>query len=572
MSWCRRKFPAQGVVAIFDEPNQDGDVLDFDAPRNAPAKYPEDHLDKIFFHSGLNLLEVAAEAMVTINHASVAAGGSISGNASQSVVFSWAGAVADNLLLDISDLGLSEAPLVLVSQGDNVIWPGMPVQTDTGGRARYVTAYSTDTEVRLWESASKTASTLAAVSIDYNVIVLRPPPGDLNDLLDAFDETTGEYVMGMGRFSSLRRYLQIAPGGSPVGVPLGRTIDLDDGAPRAVRADGTYFDPVPPGATVTISPGTGAAGSSIDYSGSYAGSDTLEVQAPGGSGSGLKGYVFDTVAKTMTFHGGAAAPTLVIPDSIPVILLPDEVAVTDHNAVLPDASKGRMYTHIWRYIRPPASFTGTEAGRAFVTALPQEWSDTTALLDAPDGTDVFVGQIRLSRTSAPSHNWLGSAINKLVPENVWITVLGGTSMLVEAHLGFARALSVYLDDDPESAPYRKLVLHQQQSIGPAPGGYGGFGTGYSAFSNPGNFDTGNSGETGHNGTAGWPVYYPGDTGAPHYRFRNVPIDEADPFSAALWVPPTTYRASGSTPPSITDPTNYSSTWQIDLRGHFGRRS
>lgn len=275
-----RAFPSTGAVAIFDEPNTTGDVHDIDAARNAPAKTPASHLDKIYFHSALDLLEVAAAAVVTLNHAAVSAGSGVSSTTEGSAVFSWAGAVATHTLLDLTSLGLSKEPFILVAAGGNVLWPGLPVQTESGGRARYCTAYSTTTAVTLWESASRTASTLSAISIDYTVLVFRDPPGDVNDLLMAFDADTGDFQMGLGRFSSLRRYLQIAPGGSPVGLSLGRTIDLSNGAPRGVRPDGTTFDPVPVGATARVSPGTGAYGGSLAYGGSYTGGGAIQVQAP----------------------------------------------------------------------------------------------------------------------------------------------------------------------------------------------------------------------------------------------------------------------------------------------------
>lgn len=553
-----RAFPDAGIVAMFDEPNQTGDVHDIDAPRNAPAKTPEDHLDKIYFHSSLNLLEVAMEATVTINHASVAAGGSVSGSASQSVAFAWAGAVADNLLLDISSLGLSDAPLVMVSTGDNMVWPGMPVQTDSGGRARYITAYSTATAVRLWESASKTGAVLAAASIDYKVIVFRPPAGDLNDLLMGFDPVTGEFQAGRGRFSTTKRYLQVAPGGSPVGIPLGRTIDLDDGAPRAVRPDGTAYDPVPATATVTITPGTGAVSASLDYSGTFAGSDTLEVQAPGGTGSGPKGFTVDPVSAKMTFHGGGATDTLVVPDSIPVVLLPEVEAVTDHNAVFSDFSKDWMNTHQWNIASVHGP--GSEVGFRFRTVVPQEPTPSVStLLTGPDGADIFVGQIKLTRTVAPTHNWISSPISKLVPEDVWISVIGGTSLFLEAHLGVARAMSLFLDDGD-------LVLHQQQSVGPAPGGFGTFGEGEpgSIFSvTP--FTNRNGGETVYDGQPGWPMYSQG------FQITGIPESELDMGGGNYRVPAKT-RRGGVNAPSFSDPTNYSSTWQFDLRGQFGRRS
>lgn len=282
----------------------------------------------------------------------------------------------------------------------------------------------------------------------------------------------------------------------------------------------------------------------------------------------MKGLDFDPATGKLTFMDGARN-ALVAPDGTLINLLPTPYVLNDQNAVFPDCTKGRMFTHIWRYVRPPASFSGNEAGRCFITALPQEWSLVTALADAPDDTDIFAAQIRLLRTAAPSHNWMGTAINKMVPENVWIPLTG--SMIVEANFGFIRALSVYIDDDSGSPTYRKLVMHQQQSVSVAPGGYGGFGYSYASFSNPGNFDTGNSGETVSDGTNGFPIYYPGDTGAPHYKARLIDISEASPF-AAVWIPPTTYRRTGSSPPSLSDPTNFSSTWQIDIVGKFGRRS
>lgn len=280
MSWARREFPAAGIIAMFDEPNQIGDVLDLDAPRNAPAKNPTAHLDKIYFHSALDLLEVATAATVTINHPSVAAGTGPSGDSETNTVFQWGGVTNDYLLLNIASLGLSAAPFVLVATGDNIIWPGMPVQALSGGRSRWVTVYATTTQVRLFETASRTGVSIPAISLPYTVLVFRDPPGDLTEDLKSFDPDTGDYQMGFGRFSSLRHYLQVAPGGSPFWLADGRTIDLKNGAPRALRGDGTFFDPVPSGARSRITPGTGTYGSSMAYDGSFTGSPGVLVQAP----------------------------------------------------------------------------------------------------------------------------------------------------------------------------------------------------------------------------------------------------------------------------------------------------
>lgn len=279
MTFAFRAFPASGIVAIFDEPSETGSPEDINAARNAPALNPEDHLDKIYFHSALDLAEVLTFDVVTVSHDQVAAGSGVSGNAGQDTVFQWGGVTDDNLLLDLTAYGLSVAPFALVATSDNILWPGMPVQTASGGRARYATAYTTPTAVRLWETASRTSSTLAAADIDYTVLVFAEPPGDADDVLVGFDPDTGDFKMGRGRFSSLKRYLQVAPGGSPLSLATGRTVDLNNGAPRAVEPDGTTYDPVP-AVGVRIEPGTGSYGSSIAYGGSFTGSAAVEVQAP----------------------------------------------------------------------------------------------------------------------------------------------------------------------------------------------------------------------------------------------------------------------------------------------------
>lgn len=562
MSWARRRFPAEGIVAIFDEPNQTGDVHDIDAARNAPAKTPADHLDKIYFHSALDYLEVLASATVTINHAAVSAGAGVSGSAGQDTVFQWGGVTADHLLLDLTAHGLAEEPFVVVATADQIIWPGMPVQTESGGRARYATAYSTTTAVRLWETASRTSNALSAASIEYTVLAFRKPSGDLNDILQAFDPDTGEFQMGRGRFSSLRRYLQIAPGGSPLGLTIGRTIDLNNGAMRAVEPDGTAYDPVP-AVGVRVLPGTGAYGSSIAYGGSFTNTGGIEVQDRSGGGDGTKGFVFDPIGKTMSFLDADAA-TLVIPDSFPVLLLPEVVTIDDHDAVLPDVPKDRMFVHQWTISRvvdgSGTHYSHSGVGRCHVTATPQEYSSTTNLVAVPGGADIFVGQVRLQRTVNPTHNWIGSAIPKMVPENVWISLPTGSALL-EAHLGFSRALSLYISGG-------NLVLHRQQSVSVAPGGYGTFGNGEPAsYSSFGSFPA-SGGETVFNSLAGYPVYYGGDA-SPQYKTQ-VYTDDTDVFGNPTV--PQANRKTGSNPPSTSDPTNFGATWRIDIRGQFGRRS
>lgn len=271
--------PSTGRCCLYDENGTTGDANNPNATRNAPLNSPASHLDKIYFHSDFDYLEVHATTTKTISHASVAAG---SLPVTQSVKFGWNAASADHLLLAHS---LGYAPFALVAVGDNIIWPGMAVQTAADGGARYASVYCTTTGVYLYEWASIGASTLAATSLDYDVIIFRDPPAASGSVLVDFDPSTGVVTMGKGKFNSSRNYLQVVSGGTPFGLSLGRTIDLNNGAPRAVRPDGTTFDPVPStlklgiyGGPVQSAPAS--FGSAMNYGGSYTGPTAIEVQAP----------------------------------------------------------------------------------------------------------------------------------------------------------------------------------------------------------------------------------------------------------------------------------------------------
>jgi len=272
-----RMFPAEGVIALYGEEAGGGDPLDINSARNAPALDPQSYLANIFFHSALDNFEVVDSDTVTVSHAQV---NTAAPPAGQFVAFGWSAAAADHLLLSHS---LGYEPFALVAVGDNILWPGMPVQTDASGGGRYVTPYVTTTGVYIYEWASIGASNLAAADLDYTVIIFKNPPDPSGNKLFDFDPDTGIITMAFNRFDTSRQYLQVVAGGTPFGLSVGRTIDLDNGAPRAVRPDGTTFDPVPSGLSTrvqsTFQPAP-AFGASMAYGGSFTGGDTVEVQVP----------------------------------------------------------------------------------------------------------------------------------------------------------------------------------------------------------------------------------------------------------------------------------------------------
>lgn len=276
--------PVTGRCALYDEPVLTGDVDNPNAPRNAPLNSPATNLPFLYFHSDFNYLEVShGPVTVGVNHDSISVPTTPPG---ATVAYGWNSSVTDRLLFTHS---LGYPPLAMVALGANVLWPGMPVQVTTDGGSRYASIYTTATQVRMKEFASIGVSAIPAATLNYTTLVFRNPPAPSGNILFDFDPTTGYVMMGLEKFDSSRRYLQVVSGGTPFGVSYGgRTIDLANGAPKAWRPDGTSYTTVPAALTLALGrfglTGTNwgyVFGSSMSYNGSYAGPPgNIEVQAP----------------------------------------------------------------------------------------------------------------------------------------------------------------------------------------------------------------------------------------------------------------------------------------------------
>lgn len=273
--------PVTGRVALFDETGSIGDRADPNSAINGPLNNPLSFLDHIRFHSDLDHFEVDVVGTASLTHASITGIGAGSGLSS---AFSYDAGVPDDQTLVTHGLGYP--PLALVAVGNNIIWPGMPIQTNGDGGGRYATAYVDNSNLGIFITATIGASNLVSFTPTYSYLIFKEPPADAGNILIDFDPVTGIVSMGLGKFSSDRPYLQVVPGGSPLGLSAGRTIDLNNGAFKSWNPDGTTYVPQPPGlATYLIRQayGTGYAaviGSVMDYAGTYAGPTSIQVQAP----------------------------------------------------------------------------------------------------------------------------------------------------------------------------------------------------------------------------------------------------------------------------------------------------
>lgn len=234
-----------------------------------------------------------------------------------------------------------------------------------------------------------------------------------------------------------------------------------------------------------------------------------------------------------------------------VNLLPAAYDYSDTiNVVFPDFDKDYWYHHWWAssYNVVDDEYALDEGAVTSVTAIPQEWSAATNLVAAPTGADFFAGMVKISRTGAPD-TWGGATIDVLPKQGQWLPFTG--SVLCEAEVGMARAFSIYI-----SGGY--LVLHRQQSVSVAAGGWGSYGDASPVLIGSG------AGVSHTYGTTKGIQIHNLDTSdiATYYDSGDVPAPPK-PVSCA---------PGGANAASTTDTTNYQSTYSVEIVGKFGRRS
>lgn len=243
-----RGFPNEGVVAVFDEPNELGDIEDFDAPRNAPAKYPHLNLPLVTWHSEFFQYELQTSVhTVTVTHPSVPAKVQIfGGNPPQVPQMRLIGdAVNTSHTLVTHNLGY--APLAFVVQNGVTVICGRPVQfVAANGLRRTVSSFSNPSIIGLRETGISGISgtngvALPSVSVTYQVLVFAAP--DQNPSLPLFSQDGNGVILGRGKVNTSNLYARrVALGETPFSLDLGRTSDISNGSVRTVSGGATWSD------------------------------------------------------------------------------------------------------------------------------------------------------------------------------------------------------------------------------------------------------------------------------------------------------------------------------------------
>lgn len=249
-----RGFKDHGIVACFDEAPGGGAIFDINAARNAPAKTPADHLDKLIWHSALYQYEIAAGPVdVTISHTALATKDTWHTVSTGGYDFGGSAPVGSTIGfrnrgdVRVSDIllythGLGYIPKFMVALDGRRVPDGFIIQVDTNGGHRRVSMFATTTGIYLRESAISTDINLVAVSKTYRVMVFRTRAPDPAKAL--WSGSGAAMQLARGIIDTTRRYLRrTGAGDTPFALNLGRTIDIKNGGSRSASGGVVVSDP-----------------------------------------------------------------------------------------------------------------------------------------------------------------------------------------------------------------------------------------------------------------------------------------------------------------------------------------
>lgn len=245
--------------------------------------------------------------------------------------------------------------------------------------------------------------------------------------------------------------------------------------------------------------------------------------------------------------------------------------INSFSAVFPDAQKNAI--RLWSYsveyralVTPP--YLWECYGMAAVGAQNQEWSNIIDLGPAPSGANMFLGKAQITRTVSPTTTWAGTPLDAPPFNGQWVPING--SMILEQALGISRAMSIYIADGSPTKPgtIGNLVAFLQHSVSNRMGGYRQWGTQLV----PANTTTsgGENQWTGPN-TTGFSVYFPPTDGSsPAAKSSAATTSNFTGGTNSVAAGYRRHRWDGTDPPVYSDPTNYSSTYSVNLSGRFAR--
>lgn len=245
-------FDTQNVIACYNETPGGGDVMSFTAPCNAPARFPEQHLDKVVWHSSFLQFELAMpEQVVTVGHPAVPGLRRYIGIRQQTTPISPPTGIQISVYgQDITTFhtlvahNLGYTPHVFVVYGNHMLGAGEVVQSESAGRNRTVSVYADASVVGLKDVGRSFDAELPAVSRTYRLLICKTPTASPS--LPLYSGPT-PLQLARGKIGSGKSMLRKAGlGSSAYALNLNRTMDLNNGRVRwatggVTATEGDYF-------------------------------------------------------------------------------------------------------------------------------------------------------------------------------------------------------------------------------------------------------------------------------------------------------------------------------------------
>lgn len=214
-------------------------MFDLNAPRNAPAKNPEQHLDRITFHSSFFQYEVAAGPVsVGITHSVLPTKTTVIGLSGEGG--SWGLPRAPSISVTIygadrnSDIllfthNLGYVPRFMVSLSGRRVTDGHIIQNASDHRRR-VSVWASSTGIYLRESCTTGQADCPAITLTYRVMVFRESRAEPVKRLFSGGPSQ-PLVLAKGVIDSSKKYLRrTGAGDTSFAQNLGRTLDCNNGA------------------------------------------------------------------------------------------------------------------------------------------------------------------------------------------------------------------------------------------------------------------------------------------------------------------------------------------------------
>lgn len=239
-----RFYADSSRVAIYEEAPGGGDPLEPGSSMNRPILDPIGWISNIFFHSDLNYYGIAAKNLnAVVNHPAIGGlvrnAGDNDGDAGSSEVSINGQGVVNTHSLITHNLGY--VPRFFCIYDNRLVPQGIPVQSQDNSRARFVTAYATPNEIRLFDLGWSSNLTLDATTKTYQVIVFRTPAKDAS--LPMLEMNPGSVIFGQGKFRFTEPHLRVSGAGDTnFAIAMGKTAAIKNGGVRAYTPNGSYID------------------------------------------------------------------------------------------------------------------------------------------------------------------------------------------------------------------------------------------------------------------------------------------------------------------------------------------